>query len=160
MVERLRRRSEALLQQATLAGPQAQAACEYKPDTAYEWIWRRLPEETKFWRTEVEEPCLLLLAGAGPEVKPTPDGDAPIDSAGTGPHGGGGNERFKLKHPRHPPTRPPAKKRLRVHKVEGGAYKQNRKGNHLCQGFQKGECTGPEHLCLEGGRHQCERCLS
>ena len=32
--ERLRRQGEALLQQATLAGPQAQAAGEYKPDTA------------------------------------------------------------------------------------------------------------------------------
>ena len=60
LVERLWRQGESLLQQSILAGPQAQAACEYKPDTAYEWIWRRLPEDTRFWRTEVEEPCLLL----------------------------------------------------------------------------------------------------
>ena len=67
----------------------------------------------------------------------------------------------KLPPPTKPPTAdpPPRKRKLKIHRAEGGGFKANRSGNKLCRGFQRGECAD-ERRCAEHAMHQCEKCLS
>ena len=52
--ERIKRVGEAEKSAATARGLHH----DFDPTHPWEWCWSRMPDENKFWKEELEEPCL------------------------------------------------------------------------------------------------------
>jgi len=149
--ERIRRRGETEHAKAISCG----GSHDYSPGKPWEWVWSRIPDEQKFWREELEEPCMLVLARAGSLARMIQCDALVADGISGLP----GDKRRRVQ-PALPTTPPPS----RLHNVSDGAYTTNRRGIALCPEFQKGSCNEvdlnfqckkqPDRVC------QCSRCLS
>ena len=106
--------------------------------------------DSDFWRQEMEEPALIVLAKAG-NLKSMLGGDAPVAA--------GSSNGPAVNVPPVPRAHP-----------DGGSRQQmqqatvNRKGTPLCEGFQTGRCNksnANNHRCsVEPSKvHQCAVCL-
>ena len=127
---------------------------DFDPVKPWEWVWARMPEDTKFWREELEEPCMLVLQRSG-SISNMISGDAPVASDG------GSSKRNQ--HGPAPGPKKKAKKAPRVHNVSDGVYTTNRRSIQLCADFNKGTCTETtaNHRCSRNPSlsHQCSKCL-
>jgi len=152
--ERVRRRGESEKANATAAGLHH----DYVDKNPWEWVWSKMPEESRFWREELEEPCMLVLARTG-SLQQMVQGDAPVaNDSGQGSTGGtNDSSRGKKKHPASPSGF------QKVHNVTEGIYTTNRRGLPLCQDFQRGMCDSIDanRRCRKNGNdvHQCNKCL-
>ena len=166
---RVKREGEIALATATAAG----GVHPYDPGRPWEWILKQASADGDWWRKELEDQCLLILAGAQGADSQLGD-DAPVQTQG----GGASNDTRKratlhdgaTRGGGDPPLRGPKKGKPtpqdRVHEVdENGYYLRNRSGAELCHGYQTGDCTegtGANSLICKRNaqrRHQCNRCL-
>ena len=152
--ERLRRRANTELTALDAIGVKG----AYNPKRPWEYVFRQLPVEFAFWKRELEDPALLILARA-PVAAIT--SEAPVaktrDQHITQVAGDvqlTGLERQGLPSKRQRVGIPsPA----RVYKYDDqGHYKCNRRGVQLCVAFQTGSCSSP---CPQQLAHQCKICL-
>ena len=149
--ERIRRRGEAEFTRAASAGKHR----DFDSANQWEWVWSVIPEEQRFWREELEEPCMLVLARSG-SLSSMVQGDAPVSSDG----GTGGSPGKRARSVPDSSRVPPSPK---VHNVSDGIYSTSRRGVRLCEEFQNGLCEGVDlnARCKKNsdGVHQCSRCL-
>jgi len=161
-LERVRRRGQQELDAAHAAGGVHPFDCA-RP---WEWSLRAVVEDTSFWRRELEEPAILVLARAS-KMASMVDGDVPVAAPGEGtaavrPAGGqghapgGGQPRQRASAKARP-----VKQRL----VDPqGTFTHNRKGVKLCKAFQNNQCdpAGAWNKCPRDASavHQCAKCLS
>ena len=152
--ERLRRRANTELTALDAIGVKG----AYNPKRPWEYVLRQLPVEFAFWKRELEDPALLILARA-PVAAIT--SEAPVaktrDQHITQVAGDvqlTGLERQGLPSKRQRVGIPsPA----RVYKYDDqGHYKCNRRGVQLCVVFQTGACSSP---CPQQLALQCKICL-
>lgn len=132
----------------------------FNPDKPWEYVRRELSQQHLFWRREVEQPCLFILAQLS-SAPDSLDGDAPI-GAPLRPLENGGTKRSA---PAVDRSTKKAHASDRQHSLGGdGFFATNRRGPLLCAGFQDGSCTALNHVrhCTNTGRHahQCAKCLS
>ena len=152
--ERLRRRATTELTALDAIG----VKCTYNPKRPWEYVFRQLPVEFSFWKRELEDPALLILARA---LVAAITSEAPVAKT-RDPHSTQvagdvqltGLERQGLPSKRQRVGIPsPA----RVYKYDDqGHYKCNRRGVQLCVAFQTGSCSSP---CPQQLAHQCKICL-
>ncbi len=115
-------------------------------------VWSRTAEDDRFWKKELEDPALLILArtkGIGSVLG--------LDSADLG------RGTKCPPPPGDPPTHQEKKQpRLRIHNVTHGKFFTTRKGVILCNGFNSGKCMGSRLGCPSGSgeAHACNMCLS
>lgn len=159
-LERMRRAGEARHRALTAAPGTPVAGGDdriFDPAMPWDWSLRALVGDTAFWRRELEEPALLVLARAA-RLSAVVEGDAPVErpAAPQGAH---------TKAPRATPRERPQKAQ-RMHHVntEGTEMTTNRGGYPLCSDFQVGKCqpTRGNLICPvnPAARHQCAKCLS
>ena len=141
--ERCRRLAAEEQRKAAAAG----LAHEYDPDMPWEHSRRMLVESVRFWKDELEDPCMLILTkSASASAFVETEGDHKRDT-----------EKVKS---------PGIKLRLedKSHNVTEGRYTTNRRGVRLCEGFNAGECKEVDKYgrCAKDSNrvHQCNRCLS
>lgn len=164
----VRARSE-LLTRTKRAGIEAKAQATaaggvhpFNTAVPWEWVFNQAANNDKFWRKELEDKALLVVAkisGAEEGV----EGDAPTSGA---------PPLKQVQHLAHPPQ--PASDRQtkrqktggRAHKVgDDGLLTHNRAGTRLCAAYQRGECPESGHryntACPRDRslRHQCAKCL-
>ena len=129
----------------------------YNPKRPWEYVFRQLPVEFAFWKRELEDPALLILARA-PVAAIT--SEAPVaktrDQHITQVAGDvqlTGLERQGLPSKRQRVGIPsPA----RVYEYDDqGHYKCNRRGVQLCVAFQTGSCSSPCHQQLAQKYKMC-----
>ena len=153
--ERIRRRGESEHARATAVGKHH----EFDPNNHWEWVWSVIPDEQRFWREELEEPCLLVLARAG-NLNKMVQGDAPVAGSPDAAAGSPAKQKRERSGSGAPPSQPPPK----LHNVADGAYTTNRRGVPLCAAFQAGSCegVGRDFRCARDHSrvHQCSKCLS
>ena len=149
--ERMRRQGEDDHQKATNLG----MPHDYDSAKPWEYVWNALVEDQRFWRKEVEEPCLLVKAKSA-AIQTMVEADAPI-----------GRDSLALTSALETNSLAPKRRRVqeRMHKIgEDGLLTHNRRGTQLCEGYQKGECKDatPDGSCKRNPafRHQCAKCLS
>ena len=158
-IDRVRRRGIAEHATAIAAG----AAHAYDPGRPWEWCLRQLVDDHGFWRRELEEPAMLVLAKSA-KLNSMVDGDAMVSNLASATASSS-----HLPAPPAPPGRradPKAKARGPKHHSVGedGSLATNRSGTRLCNDFQAGQCS--ESLvrgrCPRDARlaHQCAKCLS
>ena len=154
-IERVRRRVEFEAEQAQQLGGKT-AFDQKRP---WNFCFRALVEDDRFWRKEVEQPALLILAHAR-SMGSALGGDAPVGAGSSGSTGVGGDI------PGGDPFNPRKRKmnHLRVHELgENGRLLKNRGGKKLCEAWQDGSCqVGQKGKCPRnpGLVHQCAICLS
>ena len=124
-------------------------------------------DSAEWWRREVEEPCLMILAKLT-TMSDVVDGDAPIAPPPTKVQATG-HPRQQLPPPLQPPPgkgnatltprtpRLPTQSRIRVgfSTDAAGLALTNRSGKQICPAYLAGTCTTPN--CPSA--HQCNRCL-
>ena len=114
----------------------------FDSDKPWDWIWKDATNNANFWRKELEEPGMLILAKSAP-MGTMIDGDAMISDS---------------------TARSINTQTERVHSVKDGRFETNRKGTPLCPGFQNGTCkdTAAGARCARDWSfaHQCALCLS
>eukprot|EP00972_Heterocapsa_arctica_P098770 14574723-Heterocapsa_arctica.AAC.1 len=76
-MERIRRRGVEALRAAVDAG----GTHAYSPLRPWAWVWRQAALDDRFWKLEVEEPSLLILARTT-SLSSMVDGDAPVANGG------------------------------------------------------------------------------
>ena len=130
-------------------------------------------DDATFWRKELEEPCVLVLAKTT-SMQSMIGGDAPAAAAaglgrvnatnmnvstGTPFRQSGGTGDY--------PGGSPHKKPRQHNPGNNGLLSTNRAGTHLCDGFQAGTCfeLAPGMQGFRCGKdssksHQCAKCLS
>ena len=136
----------------------------FDPAKPWEWSLRAVVDDNNYWRRELEEPAILVLARAA-KMATMVDGDAPVAnshsaaaaSVPAAPMASGGSSSRPKAGAR---TRPP-----KVHVVDSqGHFTQNRRGFKLCAAFQQNQCeaAGPYNKCPRDSSavHQCGKCLS
>ena len=154
LLTRTKRAGATALAQATAAG----GSHSYNPNKPWDWVFREAAADVQFWRKELEEKALLILAKISKPLDSV-EGDA-LTSSQPGP------KRPRDLGAKYSSAPPPHKKRdfERVHRTTAdGTASHNRRGLELCAAFQKNECgdalrdgicpRNPQH------RHQCARCL-
>jgi len=145
-MERVRRRGEEE-RAKTLAAGMSHAMDPTRP---WDWVWEQVVLDANFWRTELEEPALVVLARSSGRALGSET------SAGTQPP-------LKRVTVDDMPSAPPAAKRLGVHDVDGNAFRANRRGKKLCLAFNQGSCplVHGNTTCPKNSHevHQCSRCL-
>ena len=130
----------------------------YNSKCPWEYVFRQLPVEFAFWKRELEDPALLILARApvaaitseAPVAKTRDQHitQVAVDVQLTG------LERQGLPSKRQRVGIPSL---ARVYKYDDqGHYKCNRRGVQLCVAFQTGSCSSP---CPQQLAHQCKICL-
>ena len=124
----------------------------------WDWVFREAAGDSQFWRKELEENALLVLAKIAKPADAV-EGDAP-----TSQHPQAKRARDFEVAPAGPPSRAPRRGFERQHRQTAeGLMTHNRRGLGLCQPFQRGECgaSGPNAVCPrdQSLRHQCARCL-
>ena len=140
----------------------------YEPDKPWDWVWKRAVQDHYWWRCELEEPCLLVVAKTT-SIDAMVDGDVHISEpvqkrsrAGPPPDDlhhhqtSIGRDTFNLQttHSQAP----------KLHNVQNGNYTTNRRGVPLCEDYNAGTCTetrGQQRRCKRDGNvvHQCNKCL-
>ena len=152
LTERIRRRGQG--SQTTLDSLGVRAI-GFDPERPWEFVFRQLPLEFSFWKKELEDPALLVLARA-PGSAVTSEapiarhrgqhitqvaGDAPLANLSADPRPA------KLPKLATPPQR--------THNVDAaGMFLTNRRGATLCAAFQTNSCTSPSCHSV----HQCSIC--
>lgn len=140
-------------------------APDYKPHRPWEWCLRRVVEDTAFWRRELEESAMLVLAKAS-RFSQALDGDAlvahcPPLASKARPAGRG-----MPTSATHPAASAAKTSSLGKHLIVGedGMLSTNRCGNRLCEAFQHGTCDESTRrgVCPRDRQmaHQCAKCLS
>ena len=168
-MERIRRIGIEQHAKATAAG----LAHEYDPDKPWDYVWSKMIEDATFWRRELEEPCILVLAKTS-SMQSMIGGDAPAAVTGNGSRSQGQG----IINYSQPPTHQrnggggdtggsPAKKPRQHNVNSSGHLATNRAGIELCSGFNAGTCTqsapGAQGFrCAKDPNkaHQCSKCLS
>ena len=152
--ERLRRRANIELTALDAIGVKG----AYNPKSPWEYVFRQLPVEFAFWKRELEDPALLILARA-PVAAIT--SEAPVaktrDQHITQVAGdvwlyGLGRQDLPSKRQR---VEIPSLARVYEYDDQGH-NKCNRRGVQLCAAFQTGSCSSP---CPQQLAHQCKICL-
>jgi hypothetical protein len=188
-MERTRRRASNDLDTAILNG----VGHEFNPARPWEFVFKKAAGDTidqmasRYWHLNLEEPCLLIVAGAR-RADGFIDGDATICTSGLGHMATQGSPGLSLydsgasssKDHRKPAERKPqaqaqptkrkaAESVIRGNKDDGGTvvdghYVSNRKGHSICILFNKGACEPSTNnvLCPKDSarRHLCSKCLS
>ena len=154
LLTRTKRAGATALAQATAAG----GSHLYNPNWPWDWVFREAAADVQFWRKELEEKALLILAKISRPLDNV-EGDA-LTSSQPGP------KRPRDLGAKYSSAPPPHKKRdfERVHRTTAdGISSHNRRGLELCAVFQKGECEVAvrDGICPRNSshRHQCARCL-
>jgi hypothetical protein len=156
-LERMRREGASLVAAGAPTGKHT-----FNPEQPWDWCLRQVTADTDFWRHEMEEPAIIVLAKAG-SLSTMIGGDAPVSSiasssSGPAPQQQGAAARYDKKAPSKRP------RGGNGHYTDGaGQYSANRRGTKLCNDFQAGTCQ-PEvkGRCPRDGSctHQCAKCLS
>ena len=139
---------------------------EENRDMPWTHVWRKSVVDSTFWKREVEDPCVLILARAG-KLSDMVDGDAPVSAP------------LDETVPAEACSRPPPKrswggsgegsrptkvaKGPKQHNVVNGEFTTNRNGWGLCKDFQTGNCRNSGNCYCPKNRslaHQCSRCLA
>ena len=143
----------------------------FSADKPWDYAWARAVEDFHWWRSELEEPCLLILTrtrslaamvdgdveiNAEPEAKRRKGGGSGAqDVQKSGWESGYGSQELSLKN---------SKFHERQHNVSNGAHVTNRRGVVLCNDFNLGTCTetiGQNRCKKEPNKiHQCSKCFS
>jgi len=148
LVVRIKRGGAAAKELATAAG----GTHPFNEDKPWDWVFRQAATDPQFWRKELEEPALLILARVAKPADAV-DGDAAVD------HKPPAKRARELEH--MPPNRP--KDGYRQHRTRDGMMTHNRRGLELCQDFQRGACGETTRDCVcprnPSLRHQCAKCL-
>ena len=148
--ERCRRIGAEAKAQADAAG----TSHDFNPAKPWEWALRALIEDNRFWKEELEDPCLLVISRSTP-LSSVVEGDAPTTSTTRAPE--------QQQQPKKKPGLK-LKKEQRLHNVSEGQYVTNRRGVELCRDFNKGTCceTNKYGRCAKDANrvHQCSLCLS
>ena len=122
---------------------------EYDPNMPWEWALKDLIDDDKFWKREIEDEAILILAKQ----------KSMVDSIGEESQGG----RKRQSLAQSPPV--PEDKRVKMHNIDKEGFAlSNRRGRTLCKGWQDGSCTetGRDNRCGKNSSemHQCSKCLS
>jgi hypothetical protein len=190
VMERMRRRESALLDDAISEGGRTQ----FEPQRPCNLIFKLAVTESQYWHLNVEEPSLLIVAGAR-KAGAFMGADSPICDSGVHLATSGtpgfalvadrGNSSSSRGDGGRPQQQPPAKRQhvapappQRSDKevrhapysststmsiVANGRYTANRGGNALCIPFQSGSCDSSKSIqCPRDAqkRHLCNNCLS
>lgn len=141
----------------------------YNPDKPWDWVWRRAVQDHYWWRCELEEPCLLVVARTT-SVESMVDGDVAIQEPPLkkGKRNADDNHHHTTSIGNESPfgydsltnTQTP-----RHHNISNGTFTTNRRGVKLCPDFNAGNCTqvkGSQKRCAKNSSlvHQCDKCLS
>ena len=102
-IERIRRRGIAEHAAATAAG----LGHTFDPNRPWEWCLRQLVEDHSYWRRELKEPAMLVLAKTA-RLGSMVDGDAPVAS-GSGASASGSHLPAPPAAPRRSDPRPKAR---------------------------------------------------
>ena len=133
----------------------------YQEERPWNYTWKTIVEDTPWWRENLEEPCLLVLARAA-NLASMVGNDAPIEA------GDDGHSPLR-KRPRTMPSASgsrPNVMREKHHNVnaDGSEFRTNRAGYPLCAGFQTGTCKDKVRgiFCKHQADtvHLCSKCLS
>jgi hypothetical protein len=188
-MERARRRASNELDDSIVNG----TAHAFNPSRPWDFVFKKSAGESldssaaRYWHLNLEEPCLLIVAGAR-RVDGFLDGDASVCASGSSHMATQGTPIFSLldretgaSGSRQPAERktsahaPPAKRKDAPSRSSGGVkpgaimvdgkYTTNRQGNPLCMLFNSGACSGPRGAnvtCPKDPtrRHNCHKCLS
>jgi hypothetical protein len=134
----------------------------FNPEQPWDWCLRQVTADTDFWRHEMEEPAIIVLAKAG-SLAAMVGGDAPVSSlssasSGLGPQQHGAASRHDRKATKA------GSRSGQGHHVDGsGQYSANRRGTRLCSDFQAGACQQEvKGRCPRDSSfsHNCAKCLS
>jgi hypothetical protein len=146
------------------------AGCNFVPTMPWNWVWKELVNDDRFWKREYEEQAMLVLANTR-RLDSMLDGDAAIGdgfnrraqglSAGLPP----GNRRNDPadQFSDAPTARPKKAARTEPDRGPDGLFSKNRKGLGLCRAFQTGGCGAHKGgKCPNNAQyvHQCGKCLS
>jgi len=163
LAARIRRKGqreyEAVQAVAASAGGTGAVTHEFDPSTPWKYVWKQLPLDFAFWRHELEDPCVLLIAKV---VSPaaTVDGSA-ITGESPAPSGQPslvGDQRAAKRQKRGGGNPPPAQRLYNT--GADGKWSTNRSGKPLCPDYQMGTCHG--NYCSKNSAHvhQCAICLA
>ena len=152
--ERVRRRGQDELDAARSAGGDH----PFSERHPWDWVWSQLAEnEHSFWRKEVEEPSMLVLARSG-KLTDMVDSDAPVSGQ---PNAQQGSKRAASIHEGGQEVKRRNAAVERVHNVDSsGHFTTNRRGTTICVDFNKNACSGTGGRCPRSHGHQCSKCLS
>ena len=143
------------------------APSEFDPKRPWEQAFRRLVDDVKFWRRELEEPALLIKTSAG-RLHDSLSDDAEISR---GRQQQQASKKRNLDDNQSDKSRAPWQKEKkrnkreasdRAHKVgASGMFTHNRNDKPLCEDYQGGQCSGKELQCPKDPNkmHQCAKCL-
>ena len=168
-MERLRRVAVEEAARAVTAGGHH----EFDIDKPWNYVWAKMVDDATFWRKEIEEPCVLVLAKTT-SLPSMIGGDAPAASSG----GGTSRSQQQVITPGTSSAHyrggdigisdGPMRKKMRQHNQRSsGHLNTNRSGHALCAGFNAGTCLelmpgAQGYKCSRDPNkvHQCSKCLS
>ena len=142
-------------------------------DTAFDekrpwnYVWGAVCADTQWWKNELEDPALLVLAKAA-RLNEVVGGDARASGAAQSPHFAPPPQQQQRQSRDQPNSGSGIdRSRSRVggkeHNVKDGKYTTNRQGSKLCEGFQVGSCNETAYgmWCSKNTAevHQCNLCL-
>ena len=142
-------------------------ACDYCRERPWDYVFRKLIDPSlcfTYWKKELEDPAMMVLAHAVPASVGTSSQDGIIShngvehvagAAGGAPQGSSTG----ASSAKRPVIKP--QKDSRAHNVDSqGHFTTNRAWKPLCAKFQQGLCTGTPCPENPSQQHQCNRCLS
>ena len=147
LTESLRRKFQSEQASAKSAG----SIHPWEPEAPWEHVWNQLPEQTRFWKDELEDSIFDVRTKQASLPPPPPP---------NGPSKRKGNDDDR------PPSKLPKRQQTpKVHNLgEDGNLSTNRRGVPLCVPFQEGKCKGVDqwNRCSMTGEHahQCAKCLA
>ena len=138
---------------------------DYRPEKPWNCVWRLLTDDLRFWKKELEEPALLVLARSS-SLASVVDGDALTAASAANSNNSpdvhpGVQPKRQTRPPKSSPPKPPKQHIM----GSDGLLTANRKGIPLCEGFQQGTCCeiapGTMMICAKNKDrvHQCAKCL-
>ena len=154
LLTRTKRAGFMALNQAKAAG----GTHPYNPDKPWDWVFREAAADIVFWREELEEKALLILAKISKPLDGV-EGDAPTSQQPVPK-----KTRELERAGAAPPPKRASRDYERVHRANpDGTLTHNRRGVKLCEDFQVHKCgaTGRNGECPRDPtlRHQCSKCL-
>jgi len=168
LAERIRRKASKV--SGTESSVQGSEGFVFDTSQPWDFVFRMLPLQFSFWKTEVEDAALLIMTRATPRDEGL-TGEAPIASRasehvaaemtflrGRGQAAPGGGAGVTPKRAARSRTRlPPGQRNYDID--NRGYHTNNRQGRALCNGFNQGSCSG--HVCPADPEraHQCAICL-
>jgi hypothetical protein len=141
----------------------AHGTTDFDPGRPWNSVFLEATLDSEFWKVELEEPALVIMADRSTHQGDFISGDAPATGGYETPRHNGSkrNQDELMGDSTSPVVRRP--RHVRQHNVEEGKHKTNRRGTTLCAGFQSGSCTVtlPNNKCGNDFSkvHQCEKCL-